>query len=230
MGSGAQELSEVRRNLESLGRLVLGQLRALKSCFGMADPTLTESLEEIVRRDDEVDRVELDLDKMCLVFMNHQAPLGRSLRYMIGAIDIAAGLERIGDCCEYVARHLLENKPMRSEFPEAWKLLHEMSDKCLQILDRSLSALGARDAELAKQVPPLDNLVDALQDQAYSLAISRMREAKLDPETGVVLILLANKLESIADISCHIAGTVVFIVKARRLRHSDDPMSENESE
>jgi phosphate transport system protein len=222
MSSGVHELNEVKKNLEKLGHLVLGQLRHLKSAFGQADPTLTETLQGIVSRDEEIDRVELDLDRMCLLFMNHQAPLGRSLRYMIGAIDIAAGLERIGDCTEYVARHLLENAEMRSTYPEAWKLLHEMTDKCLQILDRSVASLINRDAVLAQQVPPLDNLVDALQDKAYSMAIADMRTNKVDVELGMMLILMANKLESVADISCHIAGTVVFIVKARRLRHSDD--------
>jgi len=65
----------------------------------------------------------------------------------------------------------------------------------------------------------MDDAVDALQDQAYKLVIDNVRQKKLDVEIGIQVILIANKLESIADIACHVAQTVVYIVDDKRIRH-----------
>jgi phosphate uptake regulator len=68
----------------------------------------------------------------------------------------------------------------------------------------------------------MDDSVDALQDQAYKLVIEKVRTGSLDVEMGIHLILMVNKLESIADIACHVAQTVVYIVDDERIRHRSD--------
>jgi phosphate uptake regulator len=68
----------------------------------------------------------------------------------------------------------------------------------------------------------MDDGVDALQDQAYKLVIEKVRTGSLDVEMGIHLILMVNKLESIADIACHVAQTVVYIVDDERIRHRSD--------
>jgi phosphate transport system protein len=85
-----------------------------------------------------------------------------------------------------------------------------------------MTAVSNRDAKLAKSVPIMDDLVDALQDQAYKMVIDKVRAGALDVEMGIHSILMVNKLESIADIACHIAQTVVYIVDDERIRHRID--------
>lgn len=184
-------------------------------------------LAEIIERDSQVDSLELSLDDLTLAFMNFRAPLGKDLRYAVGAIDIAAGLERIGDCVEYVARNLREISATADAMPNAWGVLRDMSDKSNMLLEKAVAAMVAGDAKAAESIPPLDNLVDALQDQAHDLVLKNLRgtgeglnrEKVMDPETGLTLVACANKFESIGDIACHIAETVVFVVQGRRIRH-----------
>ena len=57
--------------------------------------------------------------------------------------------------------------------------------------------------------------------------IDRVRKGQLDVEMGIHLILMANKLESIADIACHIAQMVVYIVEDERIRHQHGVPSQN---
>ena len=64
-----------------------------------------------------------------------------------------------------------------------------------------------------------DEIVDSLQKQVCRLAITEMRAGTVDIELGMEAILIANKLESIADIACHIAEAVVFVIQARQIRH-----------
>ncbi|MEY4630810.1 MAG: phosphate signaling complex protein PhoU [Pseudomonadota bacterium] len=226
-GTSIQEFAAVRGRLEELAGAVVEQSRTLKGAFNMPHAKRDVVLAQIIERDSHVDTLELSLDDMTLAFMNFRAPLGKDLRYALGAIDIAAGLERIGDCVEYVARNLREISATADAIPAAWAVLREMSEKTNMLLEKSVGAMVASDAKTAESIPALDNLVDALQDQAHDLVLKNLRAtgddqrgvAKMDPETGLTLVACANKFESIGDIACHIAETVVFVVQGRRIRH-----------
>lgn len=214
--SGERELQNISGKLEELMQLVMQQFVALKRGLEGADFAL---LKRVVVDDAKVDAIEIDLDDLSMLFLANRAPMGPSLRFMFGAMDVASSLERIGDCLEYVARHAIEAKELRTICPEAWHLLQDMVTKAFTVYERSITSLSNRDPKLAQSVPPMDDIVDALQDQAYKLVIERVRKLSLDVEMGIQIILMVNKLESIADISCHVAQTVVYIVDDKRIRH-----------
>ncbi len=216
--AGERELQNISGKLEELMQTVMQQFVGLKRGLEGADFTL---LKKIVADDAKVDAIEIDLDDLSMLFLANRAPMGSSLRFMFGAIDVASAMERIGDCIEYVARHLIESQELRKECPEGWHLLQDMVTKAFIVYERSVAALSNRDAKLAKTVPGMDDIVDALQDQGYKLVIDKVRAGLLDVEQGIHLILMVNKLESIADISCHIAQTVVYIVEDERIRHQN---------
>jgi phosphate transport system protein len=213
---GERDLQNISGKLEELMQVVLQQFVALKRGLEGADFQL---LKKIVADDAKVDAIEIDLDDLSIMFVANRAPMGSSLRFMFGAMDVASSLERIGDCIEYVARHAIESHEMRNSFPEAWHLLQDMVTKAFTVYERSITSLSNRDAKLAHSVPAMDDIVDALQDQAYKLVIEKVRKQQLDVELGIHVILMVNKLESIADIACHIAQTVVYVVDDKRIRH-----------
>jgi phosphate transport system protein len=216
--AGERELQNISGKLEELMQTVMQQFVGLKRGLEGADFVL---LKKIVADDAKVDAIEIDLDDLSMLFLANRAPMGSSLRFMFGAIDVASAMERIGDCIEYVARHLIESQELRKECPEGWHLLQDMVTKSFIVYERSVASLSNRDAKLAKTVPGMDDIVDALQDQGYKLVIDKVRAGLLDVEQGIHLILMVNKLESIADISCHIAQTVVYIVEDERIRHQN---------
>src|SRR5688572_6241272 len=97
------EMTLVRQTLEQLAECVVEQMRRLRAAAGKRDIT---ALGQIVAYDKEVDDLEMKVGKLCRSFVELRAPLGPDFRYVMGAIDIARNLERIGDCIEYVARHV----------------------------------------------------------------------------------------------------------------------------
>jgi phosphate transport system protein len=232
-GTSIQEFAAVRRRLEELANAVVEQSRRLKSTFNLPQGRREMVLAEIIERDNEVDSLELSLDDLTLAFMNFRAPLGKDLRYAVGAIDIAAGLERIGDCVEYIARNLREINESGESLPAAWSALKDMSEKSSMLLEKAVLSMISADARAAESIPPMDNLVDALQDQVHEIVLKSLRsaadkqpgESRLDPETGLTFVACANKFESIGDIASHIAETVVFVVQGRRIRHGASDVS-----
>ncbi len=217
--AGERELQAISGKLEELMQTVMQQFVGLKRGLDGADFTLLSS---IIEGDEKVDAIEIDLDDLSMLFVANRAPMGASLRFMFGAIDVAAALERIGDCIEYVARHLIESKDLREDCPDGWHLLQDMTTKSFSVYERAITAVSNRDPKLAKSVPAMDDAVNALQDRAYKMVIDRVRAGTLDVEMGIHMILMANKLESIADIACHVAQTVVYIVEDERIRHRHD--------
>lgn len=210
------EFKELREKLEQLAEAVVRQMRALQVAAAARD---VKDLEAIVARDKQIDELELSLGSISRTFMELRAPLGPDFRYAMGALDMARNLERIGDCCEYVARHVIESPKLHDEFPEAWHLTLSMIAKCAEILALAQHAWLKGDAALARRIPEQDDFVDALQEQAYAMIIREVRAGKVDVELGMMVMLMANKLESIADIACHIAETVVFMLQAKSIRH-----------
>lgn len=212
----AAEFNQVKGALEALAEAVVMQMRSLHSAAIRRDE---KELALIVVKDKDVDKLELDLDKICRSFMEMRAPIGPDFRYVMGALDIARGLERIGDCIEYVARHVSEGSKMPSEFPAGWQVVMGMIEKCLDILVMAQSSWLKADAAAARKVTEQDDFVDALQEQAYGLIVQDVRAGKVDVEMGMLTMLIVNKLEALADVACHIAETVVFIILARQIRH-----------
>ena len=216
INAAAREFDQVQNLLEKLSSAVVQQLTALKTATASHD---APELEAIVQRDREIDTLELTLDRTARSFMELRAPLGPDFRAMMAAVDIARNLERIGDCVEYVARHVAASLNMQRDFPEGWLVITAMIDKCLHFLGQAHTAWAKGDARMAERLPREDEEVDALQKQARVLCVAAVRAGKVDVGLGLEAVLIANKLESIADISSHIAESVVFVLQARQIRH-----------
>lgn len=228
MGTGAtssQEFAAVRKRLEDLASAVVGQSCSLRSVFSLQGAAQVDLLSRIIIQDKEVDSLEISLDDLTMAFMNFRAPLGRDLRYVIGAIDVAAALERVGDCIEVISRNIRDIGDLSLAHPQIWDVLRDLSEKSTMVLEKSVAALLSGDAEAARGIPALDNLVDALQDKGHGLVVQELRGAAigakdaLDPEIALMVIAAVNKFESIADIACHVAEVVVYIVDGQRIRH-----------
>lgn len=215
--AGERELQNINGKLEEMMQAVVRQFLSLKRAIDGGDLSL---LNQIIDGDLTVDQIEMNIDDLSMMFVANRAPMGSSLRFMMGTVDVASALERIGDCLEYVARHVLETQDLRKDMPEGWTLLQEMVTRAFAVYERATTSLSKRDVRLARTVPKMDDLVDALQDQAYKLVIGQVRNTKIDVEMGIHLILIVNKLESIADIACHVAEQVVYIVDDERIRHA----------
>lgn len=214
--SSAVEFDNVKKKLEQLAGAVLEQLRALQTAVARRN---VEELHQIVKRDKEIDDLDLSLERIGKSFMELRAPLGPDFRYIMGALDISRNLERIGDCIEYVARHVSESLKMSEEFKEASYIIESMIEKDRDILEMAFTSWLRSDAALARRIPEQDDFVDAMQERAYSLVIKEVRAGTVDVEMGMMAMLICNKLESIADIACHIAESVVFMIQAQQIRH-----------
>src|SRR6266576_3248566 len=57
-------------------------------------PTLAE---EVIKRDDELDKLEIEIDNLCYEVLALEQPVARDLRFIATALKIVKDIERIGD-------------------------------------------------------------------------------------------------------------------------------------
>lgn len=84
-----------------------------------------------------------------------------------------------------------------------------------EIMDLALTAFIHRDLSAAREVEPLEQVVDTLKEQLRSRHILRLQEGKCGMEAGFVWADMLTDLERIADHCSNIAGCVVQMQKSR---------------
>src|SRR5438034_5340600 len=116
-------------------------------------PTLAE---EVIKRDDELDKLEIEIDNLCYEVLALEQPVARDLRFIATALKIVKDIERIGD----IAVNIAERANELLQEPELKRLidLPIMVDAALRILKDSHDAFVNSDAELAEKVIQDDHL------------------------------------------------------------------------
>src|SRR3989475_3893779 len=173
--------------------------------------------EEVIKRDDEIDQLELEIDNLCYKILALKQPVACDLRFIATALKIVKDLERIGDIAVNIAERVLE----LIQEPE-WKRpidLQIMADAAQKILKESLDAFVNSDAEFAEKIVLKDKLVDAMYEQTFRKALSYMLEDPRSISRALKLIFIAKHLERVGDHAANIAEMVVFLVRGQDIRH-----------
>src|SRR3989449_8402700 len=170
-------------------------------------PTLAA---EVIERDDEMDRLEMEIDNLCYEILALEQPVARDLRFIATALKIVKDLERIGD----IAVNIGERSMELIQEPELKRLvdLPMMAEAAQKILKESLDAFVNSDAELAEQVIFNDSVLDDLYEQIFRELLTYMLEDPRSISRAIKLIFIAKALERVGDHSANIAEMVVFLV------------------
>src|ERR1700739_3560921 len=62
----------------------------------------------VVDEDDQLDKLELEIDDICFEILAREQPVASDLRFITTAMKIVADIERIGDIGANIARRALE--------------------------------------------------------------------------------------------------------------------------
>lgn len=177
-------------------------------------PTLAQ---EVIKRDDDLDKLEMDIDDLCYEVLALEQPVARDLRFIATVLKIVKDIERIGDIGVNIAERAIE----LIQEPELKPLvdLPIMAEAAQRILKKSLDAFVNSDAELAERVIRDDKMVDNLYEQIFRELLTYMLEDTRCISRALKLIFIAKHLERVGDHSANIAEMVVFLVKGQDIRH-----------
>ncbi len=212
-----EQLQELKRKLTVMSRSVEESIKKSIQAFILRDPSLAD---EVVRMDDTINRMELDIDDNCLRLLALQQPLAADLRFVMSAMKISNDLERMGDHSVNIAGYarsltVPDSSTCTGHISAMAKITQDM-------VAESLAAFVEGDADRARRVCLKDDEVDSLDDALFKEVLHLPHPGPESVSRSLTLVLTGKNIERIADLSTNIAEEVIFIVQARTVKHHSE--------
>jgi phosphate transport system protein len=210
----AEELAELAHRLLMMGGLAEQRVAAAMRALVERDPDL---IAEVIRGDEEVNRLHLELDDRCFKLLALYQPMAVDLRTIVSTVKINGDLERVGDLAVNIgeaAEHYIRHAPVKPLID-----LPRMSDMAQGMLRGALDAFVTRNVETAQAVLVQDDVLDGLKNQIFRELLTYMLGEPRKIEPAIELVLISRHLERVGDHATNIAEDVIFIVEARDIRH-----------
>ena len=167
------------------------------------------------RREDDTDRYEDTLG----TFLVHLATQPMSEQDSVESsmlLHLIGDFERVADHAVNIIESAEELKEKGVSFtPPAQKELQTMLDAVGEIVDLTSRAFLQDDLALARQVEPLEQVIDKLKDELRTNHIVRLQRGECSLAAGFVLSDLLTNLERVSDHCSNIAGCLLDMKNER---------------
>jgi phosphate transport system protein len=211
------ELSALEASLQEEGDLVLRALRSALNALGRGDEELAD---EVIAFDDEVDRRYLRIEEGVQSMLARQTPVATDLRLVLAILRINLHLERMADYCVTVAKltKLMGGLDVSSD--TITQSIEDMGQRAEQMIRVSLDAFANRDAEQARTLVELDELIDRANRNATEDVLS-LGNSQAEREYGLRMLVVSRCVERIGDHAVDIGEQVAYLVTGELREFSD---------
>jgi len=209
-----KEIEYIKAQVLKLGTLVEENLyRAVSS----VENNSLELASEAIKKDDEIDTLETELEEEILKLLALHQPLATDLRYLIVVHKVNDELERIGDLAVNIAERslsLLQTSPTAMPFD-----FGNMSQRVCEMLKKSLDALIHLDRNSAIDIFSLDDEVDKIHANMFKLVKQGIIGNIENMDALFHYLSISKHLERIADHAESIAEDILYLIDGEIVRH-----------
>jgi len=209
-----KDLHGLRERLLTMGAKVEAQIANSMSALTERDSKLAE---KVIESDDEVNRLEVDIDDLCRLVLALRQPAASDLRLITTALKIVTDLERIGDLAVNIAERAMDlnSAPPLTKYQDLPKLSEIAQEQVKLALD---SFVGA-DPVKAEKVLAGDDHLDNLFLKIFNELLAYMMEDSKHIRRATSLMSIAKHLERIGDHATNVAEMVIYMVRGTDVRH-----------
>lgn len=211
----SREIDTLKQRLLFVGAKVEAALRKAVRALNERDIELAHA---VIRDDQQVDRLEVELEEQCLNVLADYHPRELELRFVVAVLKINNDLERVGDHAVSIAEHALflaERPPLALPFD-----YDLMAEKAEWMLRTSLDAFVSMNRTAAEKVCATDDEVDDLNRQMYEAVEKAMRRNPEHLDSLINSIGLSRCFERIADLATNVAEDVIYLIEGEIVRHA----------
>lgn len=197
---------------------------ATEKAVQQAMRALTERDSALARRvldeDAEINRMELEIDRLGIEILALQQPAAHDLRFVISVAKITPILERIADHASNIAEAamILNNEPEVPRFIEFSKMAAAASE----MLRAALDAFTNEDSKLSREVILRDKEIDADYRSVFNNLLELMMNDPGKTTGAAHLLFVAKHLERIGDYVKDICELNVYLREAVFIKHSSE--------
>ena len=209
-----QDLDRIRGKVIEMGALAE---RALNDCMEAIESRSRQRAYSVILRDQQIDELEKEIDRLCLEFLVRQQPVAGPLRFVYATIKINAELERIGDYAESIARQILILTDLGVEMPR--ERFAEIAQLATPMLHDAIGAFIGQDVDLARATMERENAVDHLRDEINAYIVQLRHEDRIPLEALNPLMTIARRFERVSDQAKNICEEVLYICTGEYQKH-----------
>ena len=211
------DLEAIRAKVLEMGTLVEEQTsNAVKSLV----ETDIKLAEEVMKRDDQINDLELLIDEEASLLIAKRSPAAGDLRNIMMMLKIITDLERMGDEATKIARSTTrifeDNRMSKLRFSE----IKGMAKAVQGMIKTALNSFARLDLSDTIDILEKDKQVDDDYRSCMRQLLTFMLE---DPRTismSLESMFIAKSLERIGDHAVNISQSVIYTVKGKDVRHS----------
>lgn len=218
------DLEAIRNHMMSMGGLVERQVMHAIEAICSGD---TDHADDIIRREEEVDNMEMAIDQECTQILVRRQPAASDLRMVLAVSRVVRDLERIGDEACKIAIHALEVKG-RSEICR--QAMRYMGAEVTKMIAGALDAFSRHDVDGAIEVVRNDKLVDNQYAAALRELMTYMMEDPRSISQAINILWILRAIERIGDHARNISEQVIYLVSGADVRHSSLTEIEEQAE
>jgi phosphate transport system protein len=210
-----RDVERIRVKVREMAALAVGSLNACMASIAERNRQLAYS---VILRDQRIDELEKEIDRLCLEFIVRQQPVAGTLRFAYAVIKINSELERVGDYAESMARQGLTLLELGADVPI--ERLKEIAHKAIPMLDGAVEAFVTQNPELAKKIMESEEVVDRLRHEFTADLLDSIQRGKIRLEALVPLLNMANRLERVGDQAKSICQETLYTCTGEYSKHS----------
>lgn len=205
-----EQLNQLNDEMMRMGTMIEDSIEKAIDALVNQKVTLAE---EIMARDEDIDRQQKKIESICLNLLMRQQPVARDLRTISAAMKMVTDMERIGDHAADISEItvMLGNQP----YPFSLDLIKKMATETMIMLIRSIEAYVEKDIGKAQSVIKHDDIIDALFDEVKQKLITLIHEAPDNGEQATDFLMIAKYFERIGDHATNISEWVIFAFSAQ---------------
>ena len=200
------QLEQLNVELIKMGALCEEAITASVSALIKYDKSMVQTVFE---KDNEIDRMERDIETFCMRLLLQQQPVAKDLRAISSALKMISDMERIGDQAGDIAEIMghMEDHDTQSKLH-----IQDMAMAAAKMVNDAVDSFVKKDLELARAVMAYDDVVDNLFAQVKDEIIGLIGEDEKNGEISIDLLMIAKYLERIGDHATNIAEWVEFSI------------------
>lgn len=183
----------------------------LISSLGLLTEFDQKLAQEIVDNENTIDIYEDKIGSYILKISSKDLSVSES-QIVSNLLHTIGDLERISDHAVNIMEAASEMHTKKVKFSQqAFDEVEVITSAVIEILTMSINAFISGDVELAKEVEPLEDVIDQLRSDLKSRHIERLRKGMCTIELGFILSDILTNIERVSDHCSNIAVCLIQI-------------------
>ena len=172
---------------------------------------------KVIRNDNEIDTLDVKIDRLCQKIFALQQPVASDLRYIISALKINNDLERVGDHAVNIAKRIAPLEDYRELISTLG--VDKVSEETSLLFAKVVSLVETHDLKYCQEIYQRSATLKEDCEEIAGKILSEMMDKSEVVVVASNILIIVNLIERIASYSNNIAESITFVVEGEIVKH-----------